>query len=100
MSKVFYEYYRKKNGNLKGIVLAVDKGIYGWALCDRKDRFSKGFALFLATTRALKAMRLSPEDRQKFYTKVPQTLKPLFNKIEERAKRYYKEPQNPVEDVD
>lgn len=91
MAKVFYEYHRKKNGNLKGVVMAIDKGVYGWSMCDSKDRFTKEVGVTLAARRALKALSLDVEDREAFYGKVPQTLQPLFDKIKERAQRYYKE---------
>ena len=90
MSKLFYEYYRKDNGNLKGVVMAIGKGIYGWAMCDPKDQFSKERGLNIAYNRALKARELDEEERIEYYSTIPHSLHSLFNKIEERANRYYK----------
>ena len=90
MSKLFYEYYRKDNGNLKGVVMAIDKGVYGWAMCSPEDRFSKERGLNIAYNRALKAKELSEEERTEYYSIIPRSLHSLFNKIEERAIRYYK----------
>ncbi len=90
MSKIFYEYYRKDNGNLKGVVMAMGKGIYGWSMCDPKDQFSKERGLNIAYNRALKASELDEEERTEYYSTIPRSLHSLFNKIEERASRYYK----------
>lgn len=90
MSKLFYEYYRKDNGNLKGVVMAIDKGVYGWSMCDPKDQFSKERGLNIAYNRALKARELDEEERIEYYSTIPRSLHSLFNKIEERANRYYK----------
>jgi hypothetical protein len=90
MNKIFYEYYRKGNGNLKGVVMAIGKGIYGWSMCDPKDQFSKERGLNIAYNRALKASELNEEERIKYYSNIPRSLRSLFNKVEERANRYYK----------
>lgn len=90
MSKLFYEYYRKDNGSLKGVVMAIDKGVYGWAMCSPEDIFSKERGLNIAYNRALKAKELSEEERTEYYSIIPRSLHSLFNKIEERAIRYYK----------
>lgn len=90
MNKMFYEYYRKDNGNLKGVVMAIGKGIYGWSMCDPKDQFSKERGLNIAYNRALKARELNEEERAKYYSNIPRSLRSLFNKVEERANRYYK----------
>lgn len=90
MNKMFYEYYRKDNGNLKGVVMAIGKGIYGWSMCDPKDQFSKERGLNIAYNRALKARKLNEEERAKYYSTIPRSLRSLFNKVEERANRYYK----------
>lgn len=90
MSKVFYEYYRKDDGKLKGVVMAIDKGVYGWAMCNPEDRFSKERGLNIAYNRALKARELDEEERTLYYSTIPRSLHSLFNKIEERANRYYK----------
>jgi hypothetical protein len=90
MNKMFYEYYRKDNGNLKGVVMAIGKGIYGWSMCDPKDQFSKERGLNIAYNRALKARELNEEERAKYYSTIPHSLRSLFNKVEERANRYYK----------
>lgn len=90
MSKLFYEYYRKDNGNLKGVVMAIDKGVYGWAMCSPEDQFSKERGLNIAYNRALKARELDEEEKILYYSTIPRSLHYLFNKIEERANKYYK----------
>ena len=88
MSKIFYEYYRK-NSKLKGVVVAIDKDTYGWSLCNAKDGFDKEKALTIAYRRAMKASILSNEDRKVYYGKVPYSLRLLFEKIHQRAIKYY-----------
>jgi hypothetical protein len=80
MSKVFYEYYRKSD-KLKGVVMCIGKDTYGWSMCDSKDTYN----------RALKADTLSKKEKEAYYAKrVPQSLRNLFDKIQDRSKRYYK----------
>lgn len=89
MSKIFYEYYRK-NGKLKGIMMAMNRDIYGWSMCDSKDLFDKNKGYVIAYNRAIKAESMSPSERNDFYKKVPTSMRSLFNKTIERAKKYYK----------
>jgi len=90
MSKLFYEYYRK-NGKLKGVVVALDKGTFGWSLCNTKDVFDKSKAVGIAYNRALKSSLLDSREKAIYYSKVPNSLQPLFQKIQERANKYYKQ---------
>ena len=89
MIKIFYEYYRK-NGKLKGVMVAMDKGVYGWSMCDSKDLFDKDKGYNIAYNRAVKADSMSPSERDVFYKKIPTSMRSLFSKTIERAKRYYK----------
>ena len=89
MSKIFYEYYRK-NGKLKGVMVAMDKDVYGWSMCDSKDLFDKDKGVSIAYNRAIKAASMSPSERDVFYNKVPTSMRSLFSKTIERAKKYYK----------
>lgn len=90
MSKVFYEYYRKK-GKLKGVVMAIERDTYGWSLCSVKDNFDKILGLNIAYNRALKAKTMNAEEKVEYYSKVPKSLIPLLRKIDERAYKYYKD---------
>lgn len=90
MSKVFYEYYRKSD-KLKGVVMCIGKDTYGWSMCDSKDTFDKVKGLNIAYNRALKADTLPKKEKEAYYAKrVPQSLRNLFDKIQDRSKRYYK----------
>lgn len=94
MKKGFYEYYRKDD-NLKGVVVAIDKGIIGWSMCDPKDVFSKEQALKIAYGRAEKALELKGTEKiSEFYHTVPRSLHSLFDKIFERSVKYFKDDYN------
>ena len=92
--KFFFEYYRKKNKNLKGVVMAIDHGIIGWSMCDPKDQFSKHEALRIAFERAKKSHRLfnegSDEKLVEYYSKIPRSMIDLAIKILKRSEAYYK----------
>lgn len=94
MRKGFYEYYRKDDGNLKGVVVATGKGILGWSMCNPKDIFNKEKGLDIAYRRAEKAERLDASNPIKllaFYDRVPRTLSDLFEKIYDRSIKYFKD---------
>lgn len=93
--KFFFEYYRKKNKNLKkGVIIAIDRGIIGWSMCDPKDQFSKHEALRIAFERALKSYRLYNEEGKaklmEYYGRIPRSMADLAIKILKRSEAYYK----------
>lgn len=83
--RIFITYYRKpckdktKKGAPRGVVVAIEKGIIGWALCGKRDVFDKKLGLTIALQRAEKAEKLSKKEREEFYSKVPNSLKEKFN---------------------
>ena len=79
---MIYEYVRDRNGHPLGVVCALGKKDIGWSLCNKKDRFNKDFGLKIASARAVRS-RIKRKD-------IPRRIIPILEKMEERAKRYYK----------
>lgn len=76
-------YVRDKNRNRIGVVVAIDRDKIGWSLCHiGLDRFNKDFGLKIATGRARRGKMVN----------IPQTVKSTFDKMENRARAYYKTP--------
>lgn len=85
------QYYRTKNGNPRGLIIALDKGIYGWSLCSKKDVFNKKVGTSIAMGRAQKAALLSDDERFDYYQySVPNSMWELFTEINKRAYKYFK----------
>lgn len=87
-------------GEKRGIVVAVNKNSFGWALCTKSrtwqngyqnDIFDKNKGLGIALSRADKASCLDAEECFEFYNKVPFSLLDIFNKMKERAEIYFKD---------
>lgn len=76
----FFEYYREE-GQIKGVVLAIDRNIIGWSLCAKGDKFDKDLAFKIAYNRAIIGSKVQ----------IPFRLRPLYDKISERALKYYKQ---------
>lgn len=96
-------------GSKRGVVVALDNGVFGWSLCNTRshkktiidengntvtittkgDVFDKRIALDKALKRAEIAKYLNPEQRVSFYAKLPETLLDIFGEIEQRAKYYF-----------
>lgn len=90
-------YHRDKQG-LRGVVIAIDDDVLGWSLCHKNDKFSKEEGLKRAYKRARLAFRLKNEFNvrviQRFYSRVPQTLKTVFAQQKARSNKYFK-PEHP-----
>lgn len=76
----FFEYYRDEDGNLKGVVLALDKNLIGWSICNKLDRFDKEFGIGIAYRRAIVGSKV----------KMPAMIRPTYDKVVKRAEKYYK----------
>ena len=89
---MIYEYMKDKYGHRKGVVCATSKIGIGWSLCNKKDRFNRDFALKIAEGRARKYEKIVQEvDEDGYEIKVPDSIYPLFEKMVDRAERYYQE---------
>ena len=86
----FFKYYRDKKG-LRGIVLAIDNGVLGWALCNKKDKFDKELAIRIAYSRALDNLSKNPDGHFILYEGIPYSLKALFGEQYDRSLVYYKD---------
>lgn len=86
-------YHRDKTG-LRGVVVALDNNILGWSLCHKNDRFDKGEGLRMAYEKAMLAFRLNKKVGAKvlpkLYSRVPRTLKDVFDKHQKRSQLYFK----------
>lgn len=79
--------YIKKNGQLRGVVVAVPQDnsyAIGWSLCKKCDSFDKSFGLEIAKRRAQK-------HRATFNETLAHTVRPHVEKMRERASRYFKD---------
>ena len=76
-------------GDVKGIVVAIGPNIIGWALCDKKDKFSYEFGMDLALRRALIAQKLSYRNRGNFYATIPTTMLEYFKRMDDRSEKYF-----------
>ncbi len=77
------EYFRDKQGTRKkGVLCAIDKNKIGWSLWNPKwgIKFSKELGIKAAKGRAIKGTRV----------KCPHSLRIAFEKMRDRADRYYK----------
>jgi len=79
---MIYEYVRDGHGHRLGVVCALGRKDIGWSLCNKKDRFNKDFGLMIAQARAVHS-RIKKED-------IPRKIIPILEKMEKRAKKYYK----------
>jgi len=77
---ILIEYLKNKHGQIVGCVAATGKGMVGWSKCNSKDSFDKSMALTIAFGRAAKNSK----------TEIPFTVRPYFDKMVERAGRYFK----------
>lgn len=88
--KILIQYLRRKN-NVPGLVIAIAPGIIGWSLCNKHDRYSKEKAFQIALSRAEKASKLNPAERDYYYyERIPFTLVEIANKVKERSEKYFK----------
>lgn len=78
-----------QRGPIIGMVVAIDDGVIGWSLCNKKDIFNKEIAIDIAVKRALISKNLSLRARDNFYSKVPFSLNELFLRMEERSEKYF-----------
>ena len=79
-SNSFFEYYREED-QIRGVVLALDKNLIGWSLCNKLDTFDKDLAIKIAYGRAITGSNIP----------IPHRIRPLYIKISERALKYYKD---------
>lgn len=87
------EYYREK-GNIKGVVVSNDSGIFGWSLCNPKDTFDKKKALKIAEERSNKMKQWEQEGNaerfERYLNSIPHSLSSLVNKMIGRSILYFK----------
>jgi hypothetical protein len=79
---MIYEYVRDKHGHRKGVVCALGRKDIGWSLCCKRDKFDKDFGLMIAQARAVRS-RIKKKN-------IPRVILPYLEKMEGRAKKYYK----------
>lgn len=79
-----------QKGAKKGVVVAIAAGVLGWSMCDDWDEYDNKKGLLIATKRAEAASKMTPEERSKFYEKVPQSLTETFLIMEDRSMTYFK----------
>ena len=85
-----YSCYRKfERGKKFGVVVALDKDILGWSLCNKKDKFDKEKGVAIALGRAALASEMSLSERSNYYDQVPQSLVKVFEEMRERSKKYF-----------
>ena len=88
--KILIQYLRKKN-SVPGLVIAIAPGIIGWSLCNKHDRYSKEKAFQIALSRAEKAAKLDPSERDfSYYDRIPSTLVEIAARVKERSEKYFK----------
>lgn len=78
-------YLRDEQGQKRGVAVAIDGGSgiqYGWSLCHSRDKFDRNVGLFKAICRAKGGANLNL---------VPDDMKPVVEKLQNNAKRYYKQ---------
>lgn len=78
-------YFRNKNGQPVGCVVAIGPGVVGWSKCNtKKDRFDKEMAKKIAAGRA-----------EVFSSKpIPECMNDMFSQMTERSYRYFKDNYN------
>ena len=88
--KILIQYLREKN-SIPGLVIAIAPGIIGWSLCSKHDRYSKEKAFQIALSRAGKASKLNPSERDYYYyDRIPSTLVEIAARVKERSEKYFK----------
>jgi hypothetical protein len=103
---------RIRKGKKRGVIVALDDGVFGWSLCNTKpqqltfptvvdnngnpltikiagDVFDKKVGLDKALKRAVIASNLTVQERASFYSKIPATLWDLLAQMDKRAKHYF-----------
>lgn len=81
----FYQYIRDKRGRAKGVItLYKQEGELkiGWSLCNKLDQFNKLVGLNKALERSINV-----DDVLSRPPEIPHTVKPLFERMLNRAKR-------------
>jgi len=87
--------YIRKNKTPTGIVIATGKNKIGWSLLNKKDKWNKHIGLEIAKGRANKNVLwfnsygadLSAEENPRLF----KDLLPALVKMEQRAKKYFKD---------
>lgn len=85
----FIKGYQIQRGPIRGMVVAIDDGVIGWSLCNKKDIFNKEIAIDMAMKRAIIASKLSLKSRNNFYSRIPFSLNDEFLRMEERSEKYF-----------
>lgn len=76
-------------GATRGIMVSIGPNIIGWALCDKKDKFNLAYGIDLALRRANIAKNLSYRNRNSFYATVPDSMREMFVRMDDRSERYF-----------
>jgi hypothetical protein len=73
-------YVKDNKGHRIGCVVAIEKGMIGYSLCCKRDKFSKELGLQIATQRA-KLNRINA---------IPHSIQDDYNKMYRRSILYFK----------
>lgn len=107
MTKPIFQYIRGKDGNLRGVVVALDRDHIGFSLChpktsnSRGDRFNKCKGLMIATKRAMNCSIVFQDELDyDIRSRLPKfnnrdEFNNFYNTVEsviKRAIKYYKTP--------
>ena len=88
---ILIKYYRINN-RLKGVVVALDKNIVGWAMCHPRDIFNKTKGLNIAISRASYLyQKLGSKGIIYYYSKVPKSLELDVDNMRIRSLKYFKD---------
>jgi hypothetical protein len=90
LKNVLVEYKRNSQGHPIGVVIAIQRNIVGWSLCNKLDVYSKTKAFAYALGKAAVAGALNKKDRKEFYKECPNSVKDLVKKMRNRSKAYFK----------
>lgn len=74
------QFLRDENGQPCGLLVAVGNGQVGWSVTHRNDHFNKDIAVRIARGRAFNGTT----------AKIPFRYRPALEKMQERAKRYFR----------
>ena len=79
-SPTLIKYVRDKNRNPRGVIVAVGRGMVGFSLTNKKDRFNKNLGISIAINRAY----------QGFNVDIPKSIFEDFHNMIDRSQRYFK----------
>ena len=85
-----YDGYAQFEGGKKfGVVVAIDRDVLGWSLCNKRDSFDKDKGLAIALGRAALVSEMTTAERSEYYEQIPQSLVKVFEEMKERSRKYF-----------